>query len=184
MRWEALFSDFEAQLAEADRAGLEAEVRELVWVEQAGISLEGRLRGHSGAPVDVVLCGGLRFRGEIGDVAESWFSLSAGSRSLVVPFSGVVTVAGLGRRSQRETSAVRRGLSLASALRALARARAQVVCHVGGPSGDPLVVAGTIDGVSRDYVELAQKRVDARGAQASTTTLVSLAALVAVVSPA
>ncbi|WP_422933688.1 hypothetical protein [Sinomonas sp. P47F7] len=184
MRWEALFDDFEAQLVEAQRAELEAEVRELAWAEQSELALAERLRGGDGAVIDVALCGGLRFRGEVRQVADTWFCLEAGPRSILIPLHAVVAIGGLGRRSRREVSAVRRGLSFTSALRALARARAQVVCHLGGGSGAPITVSGTIDGVGRDYAELAPSRADAWEARVPGTTLAALSALVAVVSPA
>jgi hypothetical protein len=183
MRWEALFDDFEAQLAEAGRAGLEAEVRELVWAEQAGLSLDERLRGPEGA-IDVLLRGGLRFRGEVREVAQGWFSLDAAPRSVLVPLPAVIAVSGMGRRSRREIAHVRRALSLGSALRALARARAQVVCHMGHEAADPLALAGTIDAVGKDYAELAPVRAEGWGRQPSAgTTAVPFGALIAVVSP-
>ena len=182
MRWEALFDDFEAQLAEAARAGFEAEVRELVWAEQAGLSLMERLRGHDGGTVDVVLRGGLRFAGLVREVAESWFTLDAAPRSVLVPAPAVVAVSGLGRRSRQEHSRVRRALSLGSALRALARARAEVVCHASGSGTEPIAVMGTIGAVGRDYAEVSSAPEEGWSVRRQATTLVPFGALVAVVS--
>lgn len=170
MRWEHLFSDFEGQLASAGQLELEAQVAELARAEAAGIGLAERLRGHGGAPLALLLRGGVRFRGRLTQVASTWLVLDSGPYSVLVPHEGIVAVEGLGRGAVGEGSAVRRTLSLGSGLRAIARDRSPVACFVEAGTGDPLTVAGTLDTVGADYVEVVPLRAldggEFRGARA------------------
>ena len=181
MRWDSLFDDFEAQLAAAARLDQEAQVADLVRAEQAGIGIVERLRGQGGAPVELLLRAGVRLHGRIGQMADSWFTVDAAPHSALVPVGSVVSVSGLGRGVRAEASAVRRSLTLASGLRALARDRAFVSCLADGGAGEPHVVRGTIDTVGRDYLELAVRRGDDwAAAQSVATVLVPFGALIAV----
>ena len=180
MRWDSLFDDFEAQLASAAEREQEAHVGELVGAEQAGVGIVERLRGHGGAPVELLLRAGVRFRGRISQLADGWLVIEAAQHSALVPLAAVVTVSGLGRGARSEASAVRRSLSLASGLRALARDRAVVSCLADGGAGEPHLVAGTVDTVGRDYFELAVRRDDPWSSPAAATVLVPFGALIAV----
>ncbi|GAB4099826.1 hypothetical protein [Sinomonas halotolerans] len=179
MRWESLFEDFEAQLASAARLDAESEVSERVRAEQGALGMAERLRGHGQRPVDLLLRGGVRLRGRLAQLAEAWLVLEEGPQSALVPLAGIVTVSGLGRAAREEGSAVRRKLSLASGLRALARDRALVTCVVDAGRGEPLLVAGTLDTVGRDYAEVAN-RSDEWGRGPAGTVVVPFAALIAV----
>ncbi|WP_077490059.1 hypothetical protein [Sinomonas mesophila] len=180
MRWDSLFDDFEAQLASATLLEHEAHVAELVRAEQAGLGLVDRLRGHGGAPAELLLRAGVRLRGRITQLADAWFVVDAAPHSALVPVGAVVSVSGLGRVARSEASAVRRTLSLASGLRALARDRALVSCFADGGAGEPHVIVGTIDTVGRDYIELAVRRDDAWSAASASTALVPFGSLIAV----
>ena len=180
MRWDSLFDDFEAQLASAARLEQEAQVAELVRAEQAGIGIVERLRGQGSAPVELLLRAGVRLRGRVSQLADAWFVVDAAPHSALVPVGAVVSVAGLGRGARSEGSAVRRSLTLASGLRALARDRAVVSCMADGGAGEPHVIAGTIDTVGRDYLELSVRRDDAWAAPSAATALVPFGALIAV----
>lgn len=158
MRWENLFADFEAQLASAGLLEQEAQVAELARAEAAGIGLPERLRGHGGARLDLVLRGGMRINARITQIAATWIAVEAGPHAVLVPFGGIVTVGGLGRAALPETSTVRRSLSLASGLRAIARDRSAVTCFIDAGGSEPLAIAGRLDTVGADYVEVAVLR--------------------------
>lgn len=177
MRWENLFADLEGQLAAAGRLDVEAQVAELARAEQAAVPLADRLRGHGTAVLEVQLRGGMRVRGTLRQIADEWCVIASGQNSVLVPLSAVVTVSGLGRRVLAEHSTVRRTLSMASGLRALARDRAMVTVFLDGGSGEPTALAGMIDTVGADYLDLtsAQTSRDHAGAKA-----VRLAAILAV----
>ena len=183
MRWGALFDDLEAQVAAAERADFESGVNELVRAEQGAVALVDRLRAQS-VPLEFVVRGGLRFRGRIVELAEEWCVVEVASRSVLLPLSHVAAITGVGREAMGEPSAVRRSLSIRTALRALARDRAQVVCHCEAAVGEPVAATGTIDVVGRDYLELVDRgeNTPLRGRRRST--LVPLGSLVAVVSQA
>jgi sRNA-binding regulator protein Hfq len=181
MRWDALFSDLEAQMAAAGHLDLEAEVAERVRAEQSAVVLADRLRAGAGRPVEVLLRHGTRCRGTVSQIADTWFVLEDPPRSLLIPAHAVATVAGMGRRAAHDESAVRRSLSLSSGLRALARDRAVVGCMVDVGRTDPYTVTGRIDVVGGDYLEVTR----ADGAEAPDerqprTLLIPFAALLAV----
>ncbi|MDQ4503260.1 hypothetical protein [Sinomonas sp. ASV322] len=178
MRWEALFDDFETQMAEAERAQLEAHVGELARAEQSAVTLADRLRGQVGALLEFELRGNTRVSGRIVTVAETWCSVESGPRAMLIPLAGVMRVGGVVRRSRHEPIGVRRTLSIASALRALARDRSPVACHLDAQGGEPRLATGTIDGVGRDYLELTSTGDE----RPRSTTLVPLEALIAVAS--
>jgi hypothetical protein len=182
MRWGALFDDFESQVAAAERAALEAHASELVRAEQSLLALSDRLRGHRGA-VEVVLQGGFRVRGQIAEVAEEWCTLEAPPKSILIPLRALVSVSGLSREARVEGSRVRRTLSLGSALRALARDRARVACHIAPGHAEPVAVSGMIDVVGRDYVELTLHSTHERAAQmVRQTSVIPMANIVAITS--
>lgn len=181
MRWDNLFDDFEAQLASAGRLDQEAEVAELVRAEQAGIRLVDRLRGHGPAPIDLGLAAGVRVRGRLRQVADSWLVLDAPPHSFLVPLAAVVTVSGLGRAVRADESTVRRSMSLASGLRALARDRETVTCLVDAGRGEPLPVVGTLDTVGSDYADVVPAREgDSWRARAGGAVAVQFSRLISV----
>ena len=184
MRWGALFDDLESQVAAAQRVALEGHAGELVRAEQSLLALSDRLRGHRGA-VEVVLKGGFRVLGHVTEVAEEWCTLEAPPRSILIPIRGLVSVSGLSREVLVEASRVRRTLSLGTALRALARDRTQVACHIDAGGTEPVAVSGMIDVVGRDYIELTLDRTRDRAAQTvRQTSVIPMANIVAVTSPA
>jgi hypothetical protein len=144
----------ESQLHAAGQLGLEADASEMARAAQAELLLADRLRGQSGAEVRVVVGSGHSFTGSVGHVGSSWLVLRERARSVLVPLAGVQIVEGLGRRSAQEASAGARRLGLGSALRALARDRAEVVLYfAAGPASS--VTSGFIDRVGSDFLELA-----------------------------
>lgn len=155
MRWEALFEDMEAQFAAADRMGFEAEVSERARVEIADISLGDRLRGAKGQTIGLFLKGGRRLRGVLVHVGSEWTVVDEGWHQWLVPYASVLSYEGLGRLAFAEGSTIRKTLGLGSALRGLARDRANLSVHVTDGSGSDHTLEGVIDRVGRDYFDLA-----------------------------
>jgi len=155
MRWKALFDDLEAQAEAAAAAELEGEVRDRTRREVGLLGLLDRLRPAQGSVLVVTVLGGGTVTGRLLDVGPDWILLDErAGRELLVPLAGVLSVGGLGRRAQpREPGdEVGRRLDLRWALRGLARDRAPVQVLL----RDGSMLAGTLDRVGSDYVDLAE----------------------------
>ena len=155
MRWDALFSDMEAQFAEGGMLAVEAEISERARVEAASLVLADRLRGGLGSQVAVHLACGRTFEGRLSHAGADALVLDESRHQVLVPYGAVVRYAGLGRISVAETSQVRRRIGLAHALRGLARDRAAIAVilrHIPAKDGG---LTGVIDRVGSDFVDLA-----------------------------
>lgn len=155
MRWEQLFGDLEAQLDEADRTELAAEVADRTRREVAQQRLVDRLRAAVGSRVVVTVDGGAVVSGVVSDVAPEWLLLDDGpGGTALVPASAVVAVTGLGAALAAPAAdrRVRERLGLGVALRAIARDRLPVVVLTRDGSAFP----GTIDRVGADHLDLAE----------------------------
>ena len=155
MRWEDLFADLSGQADEAERLTLEAEVVDRTRRELARVRLYDRLGAAVGARLRLVLLGGAVVDGVLLDVGPDWCLVAeAAGRRALVPLGAVALVAGLGRRSTPPGTegAVASRRTLAHALRALARDRAEVIAVLLDGSSR----VGTPDRVGSDYVELAE----------------------------
>lgn len=154
MRWDALFADLEAQL-EADRvAELASEVADRQRGEQATVALADRVRAHAGSALRFWLRDGTVVEGAVGDAAVEWVVVHDGRTQVLVPWTGVVSVTGLSRLAAPPAGQVLARLGLRHALRALARDRAAV--RLLTEHGE---VAGTIDRVGADHVDVAEHAV-------------------------
>lgn len=164
-RWERLFADLEAHLDEVDKLEREGDVAERTRAERANIRLVDRLAGSHGE-IELVLRSGGRLRGHVVDVGAEWLVVTAPQRVLV-PVDGIVSVSGLGRPGDGGSRRPTRRLSLAWALRALARDRATVrLTDILG-----VQVTGTIDIVGADVLDLVEHPPDlARRARHVTGT--------------
>ncbi|MBO1755579.1 hypothetical protein [Allobranchiibius sp. CTAmp26] len=151
MRWSELFADLEAQLAQADQAELDAQVADrtrreraaVSWTDRAAAALGERLTVHT--PVGPV-------RGVLEDLGADWLLLD----EAVLPFSAVLSVAGLPTRSTDGRGLGRR-FGIGVALRGIARDR----CAVAVQDVHRGVVVGTVDAVGSDHVEIAEHPADA-----------------------
>jgi hypothetical protein len=181
MRWDALFEDLESQFAEAERLALDAEVNERARAEMVGLELADRLRAVLGCRLTVYLSSGESFSGTLTHAGGDALVLDEEQHQLLIPYAAAVRYAGLGRLSLAESSSVRRGIGLASALRGMARDRAELSVHIGNAGGS-LRLAGVIDRVGRDYFELAvltpgEARRSHQVSQVTTIPFTALAAI-------
>lgn len=172
MRWDALFSDLEAQLEGEGRAARDAEVAERVRIELGSVRLVDRLRAHVGVELQLDT-GPVVVRGVLREVGADFALVDdEGGGFSVVPTASLVSVLGLGRAVAPAPGAVLRRLGLASALRGLARDRAEVRVVT-----DRSELRGTPVGVAADHLDLVPLSPGRRDAGAARPTTVPLAAL-------
>lgn len=156
-RWSQFFGDLESQVESLAAAEEQGEIAERTRIEIGRLGLMDRLRPAEGHVLDVRCAGAGMLRGRLERVGVDWLLLSEppGVESLI-PAASVVAVTGLGRWSAVAGGAVDRRLGLKSALRALVRDRVAIrVLLVDGGS-----IAGTVDRVGLDFLELAEHPVD------------------------
>jgi hypothetical protein len=159
LRWESLFADLEAQLHEAESAELAAEIADRTRREVARLRVVDRLRGSVDHEITVHIRGGQPVCGRLKSVGPDWILLvDEATRDLLVPIPAVVGISGLTSWSSEpgSESVVDARLNLSHALRALARNR--VVVQMTLVDGSTL--AGTVDRVGADFVELAEHPLD------------------------
>lgn len=150
MRWDDLFEDLEAQLAAANAADVAADADQRLRLEVGRTTIVARLRAAVGHDVAVGIDDQV-IRGRIEGVGPDWVLIGDGSETLL-PLASVGWLQGLGRASDvGDPGRVWSRLGLRSALRGLARDRAEVRLH--HAAGQP--VSGTIDRVGDDYLDLA-----------------------------
>ncbi|MET4588896.1 hypothetical protein [Arthrobacter sp. 754] len=155
MRWDALFSDMEAQFAEGDRLEVEAEISERARIEIASIALCDRLRGSLNSHLTVHLLCGRTYEGTLSHAAADALVLTEVRHQILIPYGAVARYTGLGRTSLAEPSPVRRRIGLSSALRGLARDRSELVVTLrSGPERDS-GLSGVIDRVGSDFFDVA-----------------------------
>lgn len=162
MRWDELFADLAAQLDDAAAAELAGEVADRTRREIATLTLVDRARAAVGHQVRVQVLGPDVVSGLLLEVGAQWVLLrDDAGRDVLVPWSAVISVVGLGLGSvtPADGAHVFRRLGLTTALRAIARDRATV--SVGLVDGS--VVSGTLDRVGLDFVEISEHPIgDAR----------------------
>lgn len=155
MRWQALFDDLEAQLDAAEAAELAAEVAERQRIEVGRLRLADRLAPAVGSSLVVAVEGLGALHGVLADAGVDWLLLDEpGGREALVPSTSLLSVVGLSRAVAVTDpgSRLARSLDLRRALRGLVRDRApvQVVLR------DATTVAGTLDRVGADHVDVAE----------------------------
>jgi hypothetical protein len=155
MRWEALFADLEGQLAAAEVAELDVDVAERTQYELGRLRLVDRLGGGIGGRIAVTVAGAGTVDGVLVEVGADWLLVRERTgRDALVASAAVSTVGGLSARTREpDRGGPRLGrLALRHALRGLARDRDAVLVTL----RDGGTVAGTIDTVGADFVEVAE----------------------------
>jgi hypothetical protein len=174
VRWDDLFHDLEGQLVAAEAADLTAEVADRTRRESALLTLAARTRGAVGSRVAVQVAGAGQVEGLLVDVGSDWLLLSDDTgRDVLVPLAAVLGLAGLAVWSGPAAGPVAARLGLGSALRAVARDRARVTVHL----VDGSAVAGTIDRVGADFLEVSDRSGEAVGARPPAVRTVATAAI-------
>jgi hypothetical protein len=181
MRWAAFFDDLEAQaeqLAQEERA---AELADRVRAEVGMLRLLDRARAAASLPIRLQLRGVGPLAGVLRRAAPEWWLLDQeAGREVMVVVAAVLTARGFGRHSAAPGSegVVESRLGLRHALRGIARDRSAV--HVDLVDGTR--VAGTVDRVGADFIELARHAPDEprRLRDVLDTELLPIAALAAV----
>ncbi|MDT4937206.1 MAG: hypothetical protein QOG80_877 [Pseudonocardiales bacterium] len=181
MRWDALFSDLAARTEALQRAELSFELVERARIEAGALLLRDRLAAADGQHVRIRCRAGVSLTGRLAHVGVDWALIDdGGGREAIVPIGAVIAVSGLGRhaRSAAPARSVAERLGLRHALRGVARDRSPV--RVNLIDGD--AVAGTVDRVGSDFIELAVHAVGEvrRRSEVLDVLVVSHAALVAV----
>lgn len=155
MRWSRLFADLDSQVDAMLGAELGSEVAERTRIEVAQLRLVDRLRTAAGHPIAAHCAGAGPVGGRLDRVGADWLLLSdpSGSESLV-PLGAVLAVSGLGRWSAPPGAEgrVAHELGLRHVLRGIARDRSQVRIVL----TDGAALAGTVDRVGFDFLELAE----------------------------
>jgi hypothetical protein len=155
VRWDELFDDLEAQLAEAELADLHAEVADRTRREVALLHLVDRLRPVVGRALTLRLLGAGVVEGQLTAMGPDWLLLAeVGGRDALVARTAVIAVGGLAAQTAAPQSegAVAARLNLAFALRAIVRDRSPVMVTL----IDGSTTAGTPDRVGADFLEIAE----------------------------
>lgn len=158
-RWDLLFADQDAQLGQARRAELEAEVADRARREVGRLRLVDRLRPLVGAVLRLECPGDLVVEGVLRELGPDWVLVEEpGRRAAVVALAHVLGVVGAGRGSEVPASgaAVAERWDLRHVLRGLVRDRAPVVVVL----RDGRRVTGTFDRVGQDHADLAEHDLD------------------------
>ncbi|MEP7178051.1 MAG: hypothetical protein ABI775_03080 [Pseudonocardiales bacterium] len=154
MRWEALFTDLDAQAEALERAERAAEVDERARLDLGALGLLERLRPALGTAVRLQCAGSVVVSGVLRRVGPDWLLLDEGAgREVLVTLRAVQGVSGLSRLSAAPESMpiVESRLGLSHVLRGVARDRSPVrICR-----SDGSVLDATIDRVGADFLEAA-----------------------------
>jgi hypothetical protein len=153
MRWEVLLGDVEAEFDAAEQAAFAAEVEDRTRRELARLGLVDRFRATGTRSLTVALLAGGTVAGRVTGAGPDWLLLADDTdRELLVPLHAIGTVTGLGAAAAEpdQVGAVEGRLDLRYALRLLARSRAAVTVTL----ADAAVVAGTIERVGADWVDV------------------------------
>lgn len=177
MRWDSLFDDLEAQLAEQSRAQLRDEIAENIRVERATAELLPTLTRFHGHELSLRLAGGTELRATLGPCAADYICLETDRTQWIIRSAAVETFSlPQGRAPVAERRSPGGSMKFSTVLRGLLRDRAR--CHVFGRAGTSLA-EGTLTQVAKDFLVILVHPRDefARAQQASAQLLIPLDAI-------
>lgn len=177
MRWDSLFDDLEAQLAEQSRAQLRDEIAENVRAERATAELLPTLMRFHGRELCLRLAGGTELRAKLGPCAADYICLETEQAQWVVRSAAVESFSlPQGRVTAAGQRAPGSAVKFSTVLRGMLRDRAR--CHVFSRAGGSLA-EGTLTQVARDFLVILVHPRDefARAKQASSQLLIPLDAI-------
>lgn len=161
-RWERLFADLEAQFAESELSDLRAEVADRTRSELAKLRMADRLRAIPGHEL-AVWTGGTTVRGTVQASGPDWLLLAEpNGAEIVIALASVLKITGLGRRATMPGSEGRLAgrLRLSYILRGIARDRVTVAVTL----TDGSTLAGVVDRVGADHIDVSQDLAEVNGA--------------------
>lgn len=158
MRWDNLFADLAGELEAVEAAERQGEATERTRAELAQVSWVDRMA--TAGEVSLDLLGGATVRGPVLTLGDGWAVVAtsgAQRAAVVVRLAAVTSAQGLGRQARAAGRApVERRLGLAAAVRRIARDRSPVTLAL----VDGRRVAGTVDAVGADHLDLAEHPTD------------------------
>lgn len=158
MRWDSLFDDLEAQLAEQNRAQLRDEIAENTRIERATAELGESLLRFRGQEISVNLVGRTEIRALLGPCATDYFCLESESNQWIVRYQSVESIAlPIAPGSSSSESKQGKAIRFSAVIRALLRDRAR--CHIHGLQGQVLA-EGTLTQVGKDFLVIAVHQRD------------------------
>lgn len=158
MRWDSLFDDLEAQLAEQSRAQLRDEIAENTRVERATAELSDSLARFRGTEISVKTVGRTEIRARLGPCATDYFCLETEIAQWVIRYQAVESIAlplSLGSASTgiRQAKTIR----FSAVIRRMLRDRAR--CQIYGSHGQ-LIAEGTLGQVAKDFLVISTHQRD------------------------
>ncbi len=177
-RWEQLFTDLDARFEELAGAEMMSELADRQRVAAGTVSLVQRCSGAIGATIRVRTRGGPAVEGVLRQAGPDWMLLEQRpGRELLVALAEVAVIDGLLAATGARLSGVTARLDLRYALRGIARDRSPVALTLAG--GGAAEIAGTIDRVGADFIELAVHAPwePRRAAGVRSVALISLSAI-------
>lgn len=152
MRWDDLFDDLDRQFEVLIDAAEDAQGAEETRLQFGRVSLTERLAGAVGAIVRLRLAGSSTVTGELAKVGPDWLLIQEnGTADVLIARAAVAAVERASVRTGLPLDAVGSRFDLRKALRAVARDRAGVTVH----TAHAVHIAGTIDRVGHDFIEVA-----------------------------
>lgn len=150
MRWDSLFDDLEAQLAEQERAQLRAEISENIRIERSTAELSTTLSRSRGQELSIRLSGGTEVRAALGPIAPDYLCLENERTQWVIVRSVIESISlPVGNGATTDPRRGSKAIRFASVIRSLLRNRSRCLIH--GRAGNVLA-EGTLAQVAKDYL--------------------------------
>lgn len=184
MRWDSLFDDLEAQLAEQGRAQLRDEIAENTRIERATAELSGSLSRFHGCELSVKLAGHTEIRARLGPCAEDYFCLETDLSQWVIRYQAVESIAlPAATKPAAASSTQGRAIRFSAVIRGMLRDRSR--CQIYGIHG-LLIAEGTLGQAAKDFLVISTHQRDeyVRSSEPSAQLMIPLGSIGWVVATA